>query len=66
MAALVLAEHDNSSLDEATAKTVTAAAQIFFWTNLLSAFSFLAAVVQRFLPNAFHPRLGAPNGATRL
>ena len=28
MAALVLAEHNNSSLDEATAKTVTAAAQV--------------------------------------
>ena len=28
MAALVLAEHNNASLDEATAKTVTAAAQI--------------------------------------
>src|ERR1700704_2268943 len=37
MAALVLAEHNNSSLDEATAKTVTAAAQISAPVHILVA-----------------------------
>jgi electron transfer flavoprotein alpha subunit len=37
MAALVLAEHNNSSLDEATAKTVTAAAQISASVHILVA-----------------------------
>jgi electron transfer flavoprotein alpha subunit len=37
MACLVLAEHNNSSLDEATAKTVTAAAQISLPVHILVA-----------------------------
>ncbi len=37
MAALVLAEHNNASLDEATAKTVTAAAQISASVHILVA-----------------------------
>jgi electron transfer flavoprotein alpha subunit len=37
MASLVLAEHNNSSLDEATAKTVTAAAQISLPVHILVA-----------------------------
>src|SRR6266550_4971992 len=37
MAALVLAEHNNASLDQATAKTVTAAAQISLPVHILVA-----------------------------
>jgi electron transfer flavoprotein alpha subunit len=44
MAALVLAEHNNSSLDEATAKTVTAAAQISRPVHILVAGADCSAV----------------------
>ena len=44
MAALVLAEHNNASLDEATAKTVTAAAQISPPVHILVAGSDCAGV----------------------
>ena len=47
MAALVLAEHNNSSLDEATAKTVTAAAQISASVHILVAGAHCGAVAEQ-------------------
>ena len=47
MAALVLAEHNNSSLDEATAKTVTAAAQISASVHILVAGANCGAVAEQ-------------------
>ena len=47
MAALVLAEHNNASLDEATAKTVTAAAQISPPVHILVAGANCAGVAQQ-------------------
>ncbi len=47
MAALVLAEHNNASLDEATAKTVTAAAQISPPVHILVAGAHCAGVAQQ-------------------
>jgi len=47
MASLVLAEHNNSSLDEATAKTVTAAAQISLPVHVLVAGANCAGVAQQ-------------------